>query len=771
MAITFNGLASGLNTDQLITDLVRFSQKRIDTLQSRERVETSRQTALQGIETRIQTLQTQTAKLGRPQGSIFDRKTVSSSEATLVTAAAGSSAAAGTTSLRVLSLAQKHQVASQGFDDPTSEITQGTFQIQSGTKTATITIDSTNNTVRGLAKAITNADIGVSASVISDGSDSRTQPYRLLLSAKDSGSANAITITNSLAADNGAAVKPNFGSSQIGAAVTGSVIQGTSSLTSNSGAGGFTGTSNDTFNFTVVTGGTVGTDDGIQISYSNQSGSLTGTITVDQADVGVNKSAASGVQVQFGAGSLVAGDQFSIDGFVPTVQAATNAQVQLGTGSGAIVVQSSTNVVNDLVPGVSLNLLSADPAKEIKITVANDVEAARKDVKDFVTDYNDFIDFIDKQTKFNVATGTAAALNGNRSVTDLRTQIERSVLSVSGNLPATINRLGAIGITSDGKGKLEINETKLNDVLNGNVAGVGFPELKKLFALAGTSSSSGITFATGTKLTKESGSTPYGVDITQAAEQAKVTGTNTVASSTVIDGSNNTLVVRIDDATSSTITLASGTYSQVDLARQVESQINGSLASKGKEVSVSLASQRLSITSNRYGAVSEATVVSGTALASLGFAGTETDRGLDVAGTFLVNNVVEAATGSGQILTGDASNANTSGLAMVVALTSTQVQSGVDGTMSITRGMASRLDAVLQTLLDPVAGSIQKIDDRFQASITEAQHQTTKETVAMSDQRTALLSQFASLERTMSNLRAQGDLLSRTFGSGSNSSR
>ena len=82
MAITFNGLSTGLDTEKIVTDLVRFSQKRIDALKSRERVETSRQTALKGIETRIQTLQTQVAKLGRPQGSVFDRKTVSSSAST-----------------------------------------------------------------------------------------------------------------------------------------------------------------------------------------------------------------------------------------------------------------------------------------------------------------------------------------------------------------------------------------------------------------------------------------------------------------------------------------------------------------------------------------------------------------------------------------------------------------------------------------------------------------------------------------------------------------
>ncbi len=764
MPITFSGLASGLNTDQLITDLVRFSQKRIDALKSQERVETNRQTALKGIETRIQTLQTQVAKIGRPQGSAFDRKTGSSSEAGLVTAAAGSTAVAGTTSLRVLSLAQKHQVASQGFDDPTSEITQGTFEIKSGIKSATITIDSTNNTVRGLAQAITSANIGVAASLINDGSDASTQPYRLLLSAKDSGSANAITITNSLAASSGGAVKPNLGSTQIGAAVVASSFTGTSSLTSNSGAGGFTGASNDTFHFTVVTGGAVGTDNGIQVSYSNQSGSLTGTITVDQADSGVNKSVASGIEVQFGSGTLVAGDKFSIDGFVPTVQAATNAQVQLGTGSGAITVQSSTNVVNDLVPGVTLNLLSADPAKEIKITVADDVAAAKKDVTDFVADYNDFID---KQTKFDVATGRSAILNNNRAITELKTVIERSVLGVSGNLPSSINRLGAIGITSDGKGKLEVNESKLNDVLNGRVAGVGFPELKKMFALTGTSSSTGIQFATGTKLTQESGSTPYQVDISQAAEKASITATNALSASTVIDSNNNTLVVRIDETTSSTITLASGTYSQVDLARQVESQINASMTASGKEVSVSLSSQKLSITSSRFGAASEATVVSGTALASLGFAGTETDRGLDVAGSFLVNSVTETARGSGNILTGDSTNSNTSGVALVVSLSSSQVQAGVDATLSVTRGIASRLDSLMRDMLDPVSGRIQKIDDRFQASITDAEAQTRKETVSMDDQRAALVLKFASLETTMANLRSQGELLTRTFGTGS----
>ena len=763
MAITFTGLASGLDTDKLVTDLVRFSQKRIDTLKAREQVETSRQTALKNIETRLQTLQTQAAKLGRPQGNVFDRKAVSASDSTLVSAAAGSSAQPGVTSLRVLGLAQNHQIASQGFDDPNSLITQGTFEIRAGGEMATITIDSTNNTVRGLAQAITNAGIGVTASVISDGSDSATQPYRLLLSSNNTGTANAISITNGLSADGGGAFKPNFNSTHVGRAIVGTGFTGTALVSSNSGAGNYTGTANDSYTFTVVGAGTVGTDNGIQIAYSNNSGTQTGTITIDQADVDVAKTVVDGVQVQFGAGTLTAGDSFTVDVFAPTVQSAANAQVQLGTGSGAIVVQSATNKVTNLIGGVTLDLQAANPSKEIQVAVSNDIAAAKQEVVDFVKDYNDFMDYVAAQTRFNSSTGQSAILTGNRAILNLRDQVAQSVLSISPNLPSSINRLGAIGITSDGKGKLAINDAKLDDALNGGVAGVGFEDLKKMFALSGASSSTGIEFATGSRFTKES-SIAYEVDITQAAERANVTATNALVAATVIDGSNNSLVVRIDATTSTTITLTSGTYSQLDLAREVESRVNANLLSSGKQVSVSLDNQKLVITSDRYGADSEVSVLSGSALGALGFVGTETDTGLDVAGSFIVNGLAEAATGNGQILTGSTGNANTADLTVVVSLTSSQVQVGVDATLSVTRGVASRFDGVLQDLLDPVTGRLQSIEDRFAHLIDDAHQTTLKETKSLDDQKTSLLRQFAALEQAMNRLKQQGEYLTNAFG-------
>ena len=182
MAITFNGLASGLDTASIITDLVRFSQQRIDTFKVKEQEAVGLQNVMTTLKSRLQSLQEGATALSRPQQSVFDRRSITSSDESILTAAAGSAATAGTQTLRVLSVAKNHQIASQGFDDANSQITQGTFQIQAGGNSATITIDSSNNTLTGLSRAINSAGIGVSATVINDGSDSLTQPYRLLLS-------------------------------------------------------------------------------------------------------------------------------------------------------------------------------------------------------------------------------------------------------------------------------------------------------------------------------------------------------------------------------------------------------------------------------------------------------------------------------------------------------------------------------------------------------------------------------------------------------------
>lgn len=62
-----------------------------------------------------------------------------------------------------------------------------------GAGTHSITIDSTNNTLQGIRDAINAANMGVSASIVNDGS---ATPYRLVLASNTTGASNSLKITS-----------------------------------------------------------------------------------------------------------------------------------------------------------------------------------------------------------------------------------------------------------------------------------------------------------------------------------------------------------------------------------------------------------------------------------------------------------------------------------------------------------------------------------------------------------------------------------------------
>ncbi|SOB74682.1 flagellar hook-associated protein 2 [Marinobacter sp. LV10R510-11A] len=98
----------------------------------------------------------------------------------------------GSYSLDVTSLASAQALASLEVfaDRDTTPVGEGKLSIAVGDKTAEITIDSSNNSLQGLANAINDAGVGVSAGVIDTGNG-----FQLVLSADDTGKANAASIT------------------------------------------------------------------------------------------------------------------------------------------------------------------------------------------------------------------------------------------------------------------------------------------------------------------------------------------------------------------------------------------------------------------------------------------------------------------------------------------------------------------------------------------------------------------------------------------------
>jgi flagellar hook-associated protein 2 len=113
-----------------------------------------------------------------------------------VITATASNAAGGTFSIAVSHLASAQSLATSGFDSATSAIGTGTITFTKGNEDCIVTIDSSNATLSGACNAINNANMGVTATVIHDGSLST--PYKLLIVANDTGTANSVNVTENL---------------------------------------------------------------------------------------------------------------------------------------------------------------------------------------------------------------------------------------------------------------------------------------------------------------------------------------------------------------------------------------------------------------------------------------------------------------------------------------------------------------------------------------------------------------------------------------------
>ena len=419
---------------------------------------TNEQTAFDSIEAQVTALQSALVPLTSSQNSVFQASTATSSNTNILNAAASGNAAAGVYNLTVNSLATAGAIASQGFDSSTSQVSQGTLTLNIGNTSTAITVDSSNDTLQGVATRSTTQGQRSRPALSATAPAPDSKVTGLMLTSTATGTANAVSATFT-PSGSGGGTQPIFNAGTISNAIPASSFSGSSAVTSNAGAG-YTGSSNDVYTFTVQQGGTVGTDDGIQLAYTNASGKITGTITVNSGDANtlISVPNANGVQVEFADGTLNQGDSFSVKTFAPTVQAASNASVTLGSGSGAMTVSSSSNTLNSLIPGVTLSLDSAAPSTPVSVTVGSDTTSITNDINAFVTAYNNVISSIQQQTSYNATTGQAGMLLGNVQTQNIENQIRSLVGNVVPGANPLLNNLGAIGITTGSNGQLSAGQ-------------------------------------------------------------------------------------------------------------------------------------------------------------------------------------------------------------------------------------------------------------------------------------------------------------------------
>jgi flagellar hook-associated protein 2 len=160
-------------------------------LQAQENPIKAQVTALDQVQSSLANLQSTLGSLANIQ--TLAQRSVSVSPNGAVTATAGNATEPGTYSLSGVHLATAEGLISSGSASASSSLGAGTLTIQVGNQTAVnINIASGSSSLADIASAIDQANAGVEASVVYDGSQ-----YHLVLTGNGTGTANAFTVTGS----------------------------------------------------------------------------------------------------------------------------------------------------------------------------------------------------------------------------------------------------------------------------------------------------------------------------------------------------------------------------------------------------------------------------------------------------------------------------------------------------------------------------------------------------------------------------------------------
>lgn len=797
MTSSVNGIGSGLDVNGIVDQLMAIErQGQTRAVAKRDAIQT-RLDALGKIRAQMSALNNAAAALD--QSSDWNAFITTSSDSDVVTASASSSATTGSLAFTIDQLATAASLRSANtIVSPATVITSGNLLVAKGgyslgfsvlkagnalttgahdirvtqssaaaTRTAAAALGTTTVITAGVNDTITADVNGVSQSfTIAAGSYSRnalaaavatassntltasvaSTSNKLVLKTANEGSSASLQVTGGSAlTDLGLAVD---GSAAIG--VDGIVkVDNTSTTISNIAAGATTTLNADT-------GTVIGTfSGGLRVGLVSAKNVSTGTGTlsavvnaINQANVGVSAAAVQvgtdAYRLQITATAAGSSGRLNIDtaqftsvGGLTEIDTGANAQITIGSGAGAYSIQSSSNSVSGVLPGVTLNLTkkSTDP---ITVTIGRDPNALADKVQALAMAANAAINELKRQSAYDAASKSGGPLAGNSLVRSLLASISQAVAgSVSGT---TLSSGGQAGLGTTRDGLVNFDRKKFLDAYNNNADAVS-----ELFVRRGTTTSADVTFRNSGNRTQQG---TYAVAITTAAVTAAASG-NTIGSGAI--SAAETIDVKVGGTTATYA--ASAGESLADIA----AGLNAALGASGIPVSASVSGNTLSLTATNAGTSgtfsvrSNATGASQTGLASTANSWEER-AGVNVAGTI----DGRSATGSGTTLTVSNTDTKIPGLAVGV----TGNSPGSYGTVTYAPGIAARLALAVANANDLASGSITSAEQGNRTNITRLNRDITEWDRRLDERRLRLRLQYATLDTTLGQLRNQSNWIS-----------
>jgi flagellar capping protein FliD len=498
-----SGIASGVNWQNIIDQLRQLENKKIELVQNQQKTYQDKLSTWQSINTKLLSLKTVVEKLNESADFNLFSPTLSSNTSKdpddLLSVSAGTDASRGSYNIVINSLAAAEKRSSKSFASDTTALNLSGNLVLNG-KTVTVSTTDTLSSLRDKINAVDTGDNAsqVTASVVHYG----TNDYRLILTSDVEGAAG-ISLSGTTALIDGLGLRNLSGMTGDVANTSGGVaITSATKIKDIDGYTTFqvgdkitltgTDTNGNSVNKQLNLNASTTVNDLLNLINSNF-GQVTAQVTAD-GKIQVVDNESGDTQLAVTITPSKAALRFDTDGnlgpittiYTSTIQAGANAHFTLD----GVAVTRSSNTVDDLITGVTLNLKNADAATTVTVKVERDYDQIKSQITDFVTAYNDLLDTINGQLTYDTATQTPGGpLFGDSTLRALRTGLIDTIVSPVPGLNQDFSALGQVGINLDDNGKLTINDDTLQGYLESN-----FEDVKNLFATSVSSTNGSLTY-------------------------------------------------------------------------------------------------------------------------------------------------------------------------------------------------------------------------------------------------------------------------------------
>ncbi len=150
-----------------------------------------------------------------------------------------------------------------------------------------------------------------------------------------------------------------------------------------------------------------------------------------------------------------------------------DARVFFGSTDPAtgVLLTSSTNTLDGVVQGVTINLNSTSE-EAVELSVSRNVDSIESKIQEFITAFNNVIDGIDFQTRYDEEAETKGTLLGDSTMLNLRNSMFSVLRRENEGFEDTFQTLTEVGITVGSGSKLELDSDKFREAYNQDPAAV-----------------------------------------------------------------------------------------------------------------------------------------------------------------------------------------------------------------------------------------------------------------------------------------------------------